>query len=302
MLDGVAITHEALTFPERQFVASNAHSGRVNSNTQKYGHVPDCVPPFPGRVVVSPAMDHQQFLDVIEREAAALVAAARTAGPTAAVPATPEWTMAKLVKHTGTTHRWVLGIATTRAFVSPADLDLALPAGDDDYADWFAAGAADLVETLRGIDADADMWSWGPDQHARFWSRRMAHETTVHRWDAESAAGGSGPIETALAIDGIDERLVNLTASLNFRPDDLAALVGDGESVHLHVTDGDGEWVLRFEPDGLAITREHAKGDVAVRGSAQDLLLYATGRRGLEGLEVFGDASVLESRDAIRKF
>ncbi len=247
-------------------------------------------------------MDHQQLLDVIDREAAALVTAARAVGPMAAVPATPAWTMAKLVKHTGTTHRWVLGVAEARAFVSPADLDLALPAAEDDYPDWFAAGAVQLVETLRGIEPDADMWSWGPDQHARFWSRRMAHETTVHRWDAESALGGSGSIATAVAIDGIDERLTNLTASLNFRPDDLAALVGTGESVHLHVTDGDGEWLLRFAPEGLELSREHAKGDVAVRGSAQDLLLYVIGRRGLEGLAVFGDAAVLESRDAMRMF
>jgi uncharacterized protein (TIGR03083 family) len=247
-------------------------------------------------------MDHPQFLDVIEREADALVAAARTAGPAAAVPATPAWTMAKLVKHTGTTHRWVIGIAQTRAFVSPADLDLGLPATEDGYVDWFAAGAADLVAALRAIDPDADMWSWGPDQHARFWSRRMAHETAIHRWDAESAAGGSGGIDTELAIDGIDERLTNLPASLNFRPDDLAALAGQGESVHLHATDGDGEWLLRFTAGGLELSREHAKGDVAVRGPAQDLLLYVNGRRGLEGLEVFGDTAVLTSRDAIRLF
>jgi hypothetical protein len=25
------------------------------------------------------------------------------------------------------------------------------------------------------------MWAWGPDKHARFWSRRMLHETAVHR-------------------------------------------------------------------------------------------------------------------------
>ncbi len=210
--------------------------------------------------------------------------------------------MAKLVKHTGTIHRWVLGVADTRAFVSPGDLDLELPDAEADYPDWFAAGAAQLVATLRGIDPDADMWSWGPDQHARFWSRRMAHETTIHRWDAESAVGASGAIETDLAIDGIDERLVNLAASLNSRPDGLQALQGGGESVHLHTTDGDGEWLLRFTPEGLELSREHAKGDVAVRGAASDLLLYVIGRRGLEGLEVFGDAAVLGSRDAIRMF
>ena len=247
-------------------------------------------------------MEHLEFLDVITDQTAALAAAARSVRPDAAVPATPEWTVAKLVKHTGTTHRWVLGIATTRQFVNPGDLDLGLPDDASAYPEWIEAGAAELTATLRDIDPDSDMWSWGEDQHARFWSRRMAHESTMHRWDAQSAIGTQDAIDVALAIDGIDERLANLTASLNFRPDDLDALRGKGESAHIHATDGDGEWVLRFEPDGLAITREHAKGDVAVRGPANDLLLYLVGRRSLDGLEIFGDATVLTSRDVIRSF
>ena len=247
-------------------------------------------------------MEHLDFLDVIAQETTALAAAARSVGPDAAVPATPEWTMAKLVKHTGTTHRWVLGITATRQFANPGDLELGLPDDEGAYPEWIEAGAVQLVATLRDIAPDADMWSWGEDQHARFWSRRMAHETVIHRWDAQSATGAQDGIEVNLAIDGIDERLANLTASLNFRPDDLGALKGDGESVHIHATDGDGEWVLRFEPDGLAITREHAKGDVAVRGPARDLLLYLTGRRGLDGFEIFGDEAVLTSRNAIRTF
>lgn len=247
-------------------------------------------------------MEQLEFLDVITSQASFLAAAARTVGPDAATPATPEWTMAKLVKHTGTTHRWVLAIAATRQFANPGDLDLGLPDDEAAYPEWIEAGAAQLTATLREIDPDDDMWSWGPDQHARFWSRRMAHETTIHRWDAQSATAAQDAIEVALAIDGIDERLVNLAASLNFGPVSADALTGAGESVHLHATDGDGEWVLRFEPDGLAVTREHAKGDVAVRGAANDLLLYLVGRRGLEGFEIFGDETVLTSRDAIRGF
>ncbi len=44
------------------------------------------------------------------------------------------------------------------------------------------------------------------------------------------------------------------------------------------------------------VTREHAKGDVAVRGRAEDLLLLLWGRRevGVEGNQVFGDADLLD--------
>ena len=247
-------------------------------------------------------MDHTTLIDVIADEANALATAARATGPDAPVPATPEWSMAKLVKHTGTTHRWVLAIAASHEFANPGDLDLGLPDDPASYPDWFEAGAATLTSALSDIDPLADMWSWGVDQHARFWSRRMAHETAVHRWDAQSALGTQDALRADVAIDGIDERLENLTPSMNFNPAGAEALCGTGETVHFHATDAEGEWLLRFEPNGVVVSREHAKGDVAVRGPASDLLLYLNGRRELEGVEVFGDPGVLDAHAAMRSF
>ena len=247
-------------------------------------------------------MDPRTWLEVITEAATALAAAARDVGPDAPVPVTPEWSMAKLVKHTGTTHRWALAIATTREFANPGDLELGVPDDSADFPDWFETGAALLTSTLGAIDPLADMWSWGVDQHARFWSRRMAHETVIHRWDAQSAQGAQDAIRADVAVDGINERLENLGPSMNFNPAGAAALSGTGETAHLHATDTDGEWLLRFEPDGVVVSREHAKGDVAVRGPASDLLLYLNGRRELDGLEVFGDARVLAAHAAMRNF
>ena len=47
---------------------------------------------------------------------------------------------------------------------------------------------------------------------------------------------------------------------------------------------------------------EHAKGDLAVRGGASDLLLWLVGRRALDGLETFGDTTVADTHSAIRSF
>ncbi len=47
--------------------------------------------------------------------------------------------------------------------------------------------------------------------------------------------------------------------------------------------------------DGFIVTREHAKGDVAARGPASDLLLLLYGRLDLDAVEVLGDAAVLET-------
>jgi uncharacterized protein (TIGR03083 family) len=247
-------------------------------------------------------VEHTEFIEVITAQTAAFATAARAVGPDASVPATPEWTMSKLVKHAGTTHRWAMATVTSGAFANPGELDLGLPADAADYPEWLEAGAAAFAVTVGAADPEAPTWSWGVDQHVRFWSRRMAHETAIHRWDAESAAGIQAPIPTGLAVDGIDERLENLVPSMELNASGSSALQGAGETVHLHCTDADGEWLLRFEPDGFSFTREHAKGDLALRAVASDLLLFLVGRRSDDALETFGDLAAFESHAAIRSF
>ena len=51
------------------------------------------------------------------------------------------------------------------------------------------------------------MWTWGSDKTVGFVLRRMAHETAVHRVDAERAAGRDEPLDAELASDGVDEFL-----------------------------------------------------------------------------------------------
>ena len=68
---------------------------------------------------------------------------------------------------------------------------------------------------------------------------------------------------------------------------------GNDETIHFHCTDGEGEWLARLSPEGVVVTREHAKGDVAARGTASNLLLFVYGRVPADDLEVFGDAALL---------
>ena len=51
--------------------------------------------------------------------------------------------------------------------------------------------------------------------------------------------------------------------------------------------------MVRPEPGGAAFTREHVKGDAAVRGPAHDLLLWLWRRQSGE-VEVLGDTGVAE--------
>ena len=229
------------------------------------------------------------LLETITTETASLAAAARRAGPSVQVPSCPEWNMAKLVKHTGTTHAWAAAVVTAGTPVSPGSIDLGLPDDPIGFPDWLENGATQLVDRLVSAGVGEPCWSWGADQHVRFWARRMAHETVVHRWDAQDVSGQPDAIEPLVAVDGIDE-LFGLVA---YHPT-LSEFRGAGETLHLHATDCDGEWLVRFADAGMEITREHAKGDVAVRGSASDLMLFVAGRVDYRSLEVFGNAAIVD--------
>jgi hypothetical protein len=55
-----------------------------------------------------------------------------------------------------------------------------------------------------------------------------------------------------------------------------------------------GEWTIVHDDEGIAWSHDHGKGDVALRGPANALLLGLVRRRTAAelGLEVFGDTAV----------
>jgi uncharacterized protein (TIGR03083 family) len=208
----------------------------------------------------------------------------------------PGWSVADLLGHLTAVHRWATLIVETHA-TERIRREPSPPPPGAALLDFVAQGAARLQTVLRDADPDEVVWTFAGPRPARWWLRRQVHETAVHAWDATAAAGLVAPVPAAVAADGIDEHLDMFVPRLF----DTAAFAGTGETMHLHATDCDGEWVLRFDPDAVVVTREHQKGDVAARGTASDLLLVVWNRIGTDALEVFGDVSVLERfRDAAR--
>jgi uncharacterized protein (TIGR03083 family) len=159
------------------------------------------------------------------------------------------------------------------------------PEGDALY-EWFAAGAAALADGLAAMDVDATWPTWAGPQRGIWFPRRMAQETAVHRWDADPRA-----IDGDLAADGLDELLVSFLALVPKEP-----FAGARGTIHLHATDEDltepCEWLLTLGAEGVAAEPVHAKGDVALRGPASDLLLWAWNRVPLDRLEVLGNAAL----------
>lgn len=204
--------------------------------------------------------------------------------------------MADLVRHTGMVHRWVDEIVRTRASerIDQKSVEATPPSDAREYGQWLTDGAGQVVATMRAAGADAGCWAYGPDQHVRWWARRGTHETTMHHADLVLALGGEPSLDPELSADGIDELLAFLPYGRRTKAS-MAELPAGGETLHLHATDGAGEWMIRLTPDGMRWERGHGKGDVVVRGTVGDLLLFAYGRYpdSHPGLEIFGDRELL---------
>ena len=247
---------------------------------------------------VAEVLDHAWFCEAGEAEIAALAAVvADVPDLSAEVPTCPGWTVADLAGHTGSVHRWATSI-----MVSHADSRTPLPepqtpwSSADELAEWLAAGAKPLFTALRWAGPVTPVWTWGPGRTSGWWARRVVHETAVHRADAELAVGVAAPvIDPVVAADGIDEFLFNLPSAR--RPYQHLASLPTGSSLHLHATDADGEWLVRFTESGIAWERGHTKATVAVRGPVATLLLFTYGRVAPADprLAVFGDSALLDA-------
>ncbi len=160
---------------------------------------------------------------------------------------------------------------------------------DDELATTYLAGLDLLIDTLDATPDDVAVWTWTPDHRAGWVLRRMAHETAAHLGDAQQTAGQEASMEPALASDGVDEFLEFFAGHAHQAKPDHPL----GGSVHLHCTDVPGEWFVVDGPDGgLITTREHAKGDCALRGAASDIIFALWRRLPLERLDVVGDAAL----------
>lgn len=249
-------------------------------------------------------MHPDEHLDSLKRdgEIVAVLAGGDLSGM---VPGCPGWTLETLVNHLGRVHRWVTSIVQR----GEADDRPPFPAAPQvvDQA-WFAEGLDGLVAALTEAGPDAPAWTFPgvTTSTVRFWYRRQAQETSMHRWDAQSAPtprskAEPDPIDVELAVDGIDEFLDQFAGPMRqLREQEPAEL---GGTVHLCATDSShGEWTVRTDGrellvghghghDGTAEATEHA--GAVVRATASDLLLWLWGRVPADRLEVTGDQAIV---------
>lgn len=227
-----------------------------------------------------------RYLDWLRSDGDAFVAAVEAGDLDAGVASCPGWSVRDLAHHMGMIWAWVDIIvgSRARARVDFPSVDLV----DADLPAWLRSTLDALLEALAEADPTEPIWGWA-GSGVGFWARRMAHETAVHRWDAESSTDAPDPLPAELAVDGIDEFLELLGHRQAAR-----RIPDSGATIHLHSTDADGEWLITLTGADFSVTHEHAKGDAAARAKASDLDLWLWGRVGHERLDVFGDKAILD--------
>lgn len=213
------------------------------------------------------------WVAALRREGAVFAAAATAADPDDDVPTCPGWTVRRLVSHLARVHR----SATTGLLdgtVEPPAL-AARPPDDTRLLAWYTDGLERLLQALD--DAEPHL--------ADFWPRRMAHETTVHRFDAELAAyARGGGFDPDLAADGVGE-VVEHMLGLRAAEEPLASARGD---VLVECTDTGDRWLVRLEPGTVGVERRDSRPrrtDARISGPAADLYLVLWGRLPLDPAE-----------------
>jgi uncharacterized protein (TIGR03083 family) len=259
-------------------------------------------------------MERSRHLAELERQGTALGDAAGAAGLEAPTPTAPDWTVRDLLRHTGDVHRWAAPPRAHRP--GPRLDDIESVAGtlpdDADLLSWYRDGHRALVRTLTEADPAVDCWSFLPaPSPLAFWSRRQAHETAIHRADAESAGGVTPAYDPWFAADGVDELLFGFfgrrpaapgagaadegVRTLQLRATDLDGVDGGVAGAEWGAPDGPADaWLVRIGPDFFASSRRREDADLTIAGPASDLYLLVWNRRTEEGLDVEGDASLLD--------
>ena len=246
-------------------------------------------------------MEIAEHVNALRREGEWLADAAERAGLDAPVPPCAPWQVKDLLRHTGYVHRWAarhINECPDQIIDGPSEEEI-LSGGADDarLLAWFRDGHAALTQTLATADPAVECATFmaAPSPLA-FWARRQAHETAIHRADAESAAGATPEYEAAFAADGIDELIMGFGRRRKYQPGSNA----EGTRLRVLATDTGDAWLVEAL-EGRVLPRRDLGGQeeagCAVSGPASGLYLYLWNRADAArvGVTVAGDPGLLSA-------
>ncbi len=236
-----------------------------------------------------PMTAYSELVAATRRDGAALAAAGRL-GLAATIASCPGWDVGRLLLHTGRVYAFVTTVLETRATGAPPDRP-SRPPPDTEPVGYLLAALDDVVAALTDLAPDSPVWNWSPrPDQARFWGRRMALETAVHRWDAEHAHGIEEAVEATLARDGVEELFDALVPRLVAR----GVPAGRSGTIGLHATDVEADWTVTLSERGAVARAGRDGAECEVSGRASELLLLLYNRLPSEGLDSTGDTGLLD--------
>ena len=258
-------------------------------------------------------MKTAEYVAALRRQGERLADAAERAGLDAAVPPCPPWLVKDLLRHTGYIHRWAARHITEcpgQLLDGPPEAEI-LRGGAEDAGllAWFRAGDAALTETLATADPALECATFmaAPSPLA-FWARRQAHETAIHRADADSAAGATPEYQADFAADGIDELIMGFGRRRKYQPG-ADPKTADGGRLHVLAADTGDAWSIEAHEGRLQPRRTDSQDSGAdgpegagctVSGPASGVYLYLWNRADASraGVTVAGDPGLLASWQA----
>ncbi len=244
-------------------------------------------------------MEISEHITAVGQEAKLLAEAARQGGLEADIEYCPGWNMRDLVRHLSEIHLWAAArVAKRTSKLFPDDIsehieswpELAVFWPDDnDLVDWYLETNANLVQALELASPADDIPTFLPaPSPLAMWARRQAHETAVHRFDAQYTIGVESGFDPVFASDGIDEMVSGFAPRANEFP------TGKTRTMVVHAEDTDDRWHLTLKPNGITTVRGDGPADVTLIGDASDLYLVLWNRGRDSAITVEGDRGLLE--------
>src|SRR4051812_37688629 len=237
-----------------------------------------------------------------------LAASAAAAGPDAAVPTAPKWTITDLVEHVGQTQHWVAEIIERR-ITDPTQLPTemaVLPSDPREWPAWLSEAAQRFANACSDDALDAPVFNAAGDERSgtRFWMASVLTEAVVHGFDAANAANQPDDIEADIAAALISNHLAMLTSRAweMRRSESAHAIRGTGQTLQWLATDtadDAGAWFVERRPDGATWQPGTRQADVTGTGPARSLLLILTRRlpltdREATNINVDGDTALAQ--------
>lgn len=233
-------------------------------------------------------LPYEVHVDAIEQEAE-LIGELAERGLKVAIRNSPGWDLEALLLHLADSFERAVAQLEVPDQAAKA-VTRVQPAGS--ALGSFEESRLALVSALRDHDPADPCWnSVGEDLTVGFLARRLAHESAIHRIDAEVARGAATTIDPELAADGVDERLFVVLAH-HSEGGEMPEL---GGSICLICSDRDAAWSIDASRGRFRVRAGRGPADAAVVATASDLFCFAWSRPTIRPLQVTGRMAVVEA-------